>query len=69
METLIKEAAEETASPPELAAAAVEVGEIENAMERPGYDAIFCIATICRCPKTAGPRRPTIPASALIAEA
>ena len=34
-ETLIKEAAEEAAIPPELAAAAVQVGVIEYAMERP----------------------------------
>ena len=45
METLIKEAAEEAAIPPELAAAAVQVGEIEYAMERPEglrRDILYC---------------------------
>ena len=44
-ETLIKEAAEEAAIPPELAAAAFQVGEIEYAMERPEglrRDVLYC---------------------------
>ncbi len=44
-ETLIKEAAEEAAIPPELAAAAVQVGIIEYAMERPEglrRDILYC---------------------------
>jgi 8-oxo-dGTP pyrophosphatase MutT (NUDIX family) len=45
METLIKEAAEEAAIPPELAAAAFQVGEIDYAMERPEglrRDILYC---------------------------
>ena len=45
METLIKEAAEEAAIPPDLAAAAVQVGVIEYAMERPEglrRDILYC---------------------------
>jgi 8-oxo-dGTP pyrophosphatase MutT (NUDIX family) len=44
-ETLIKEAAEEAAIPPDLAASAVEVGVIEYAMERPEglrRDILYC---------------------------
>jgi 8-oxo-dGTP pyrophosphatase MutT (NUDIX family) len=45
METLIKEAAEEAGIPPDLAAAAVQVGVIEYAMERPEglrRDVLYC---------------------------
>jgi hypothetical protein len=45
METLVKEAAEEAAIPPELAVKAVKVGEIGYAMERPEglrRDCLYC---------------------------